>query len=922
MVVPGEMAGFGKEPAGPWDPCLAGDQGGHPVSPWRVHFMSSPTAVREIDAIPGIRRIAPSLIATLLLAWVIAIAVGGVVMAIQPFGTPLSAEPPRNAASRDMVIATAIVVLACLATALVARKVRPAAALPALLMVAAVLFVAVAAASGSLASLCVVVVGSALSWLIGEAICGLATANAAPRQRIAVAFALGVGFLGLVWLLLALAGQLNQPAVLLTSGAALVLALTARQRHWGRLFSSLRHLRPAPLSWYETVVVALVVGLITFAMLSTFVPENQSDATRQHLPIAREIWQSGAIGVFEPMSVSHQSIQGHLLFAVAYGFGDMTAAKLLQAMIGLASILGVASIAGYVAGRSAAIAGAAIFATMPIILWELGHAFIDLFPVLFTVSAVLCMLFWQADGHLPWLFLAGALAGVGFATKLNMALVLIALGAALFLVGRGPWRWRDRLLAVVALGVGALVITPWIYRNLLYTGTFPGIGIVMQHVPNLLPFPMPQPGAAPSAVDLFSPPSLPGDSVSQEFGHSLGDLIGIPWFLTFFGKDLGFPIIGRGEIGVALLMLLPFGLLAPRNRATALLGAIALGSYVTWWLTPFQITRHLLPTLAIAAAICGIGVTNLTGVQLPERLRRPILMATHAGLLLAILLTPFFFLPSPRTQMPIDLLVGEQSAEAYIAAEYPAALALAAATDQLPPDTPVAYFGGNWEAPQLYTESRLIAFPPASVGAEPEEVLRNLNSLGVRYLIWNREESLRQDWRSTLLSTPFLRNNARILAGDNNAYLIEILPESGSFWGVPALTNLLEDAYLKQVRGGKGAWKVEGKPLIAQGIVAVDRRDSLLQTLPVTPGHAYVLQAPVRCLDELANAVFGFQWLDKDGEVIGEARDDVVPGREVSEQFSWRVAPPRAASVRIELAMNGGDRCEFSAAALNDLAQP
>lgn len=864
-----------------------------------------------------------SVIATLLLGWIVVIAVGGVMLAMQPLGTPLSSEPPRNFASREMVIAAAIVTLACLAAALLARLARPAAALPALLTVAGVLFGAVAFATGSLSSLLVVVVGGVLSWLIGEAICGLAVPEMAPKARVAVAFALGAGSLGLIWLLLALAGQLNQPTVLLTSSAVLIIALAARQRHWGKLYTALRQRRATPLSWYETLLIALVVGMVTFAMFSAFVPENQSDATRQHLPIAREIWQTGSIGVFEPMSVSRQSIQGHLLFAVAYGFGGMTAAKLVQAMIGLICIVGVASLGWRVAGRRAAVIGAAVFATMPIVLWELGHAFIDMYPVLFTVTAVLCMLNWQEDGRWPWLFLAGALAGVGFATKLNMALVLIALGAALFLVGRGPWRWRNRILALIVFGFGVLVITPWLYRAYLYTGTLPGLSLVNQHLPNLLPWQLPQSGTMPTpAASQFVPPPLPSDLDPQEFGHSPGDLIGIPWFLTFFGKDLGFPIVGRGEIGVALLMLLPFGLLAPRNRASALLGAVAVGSYFTWWLTPFQIARHLLPTLAITAAICGIGVSSLTQLQMPERLQRSMLLATRVGLLLAVLLTPFYFLTSSRTQMPIGLLAGRESVDAYIASRVPAADVLAAATTLLPPDTPVAYIGGNWEAPQLYTEARLVVFPSGSVGSTPEEVRRNLNNQGVRYLIWNRSDSLRADWRSTLLSTPFLRNNARILAGANNAYLIEILPESGAYWGVPQVSNLLKDAYLKDVRGGNGAWKVDGKPLIAQGIVAVDRRGNLTQTVPVTPGHPYVLQAPVRCLDELANAMLGFQWLDADGAVIGESRDKVAPGREVTEQFAWQIALPQAASLRIELGMNGSDRCEYSAAALNDLAQP
>ena len=47
------------------------------------------------------------------------------------------------------------------------------------------------------------------------------------------------------------------------------------------------------------------------------------------------------------------------------------------------------------AGRLAAAAAAAIFATLPIVLWELGHAYVDLFPALFIAAATLAALVWQ-----------------------------------------------------------------------------------------------------------------------------------------------------------------------------------------------------------------------------------------------------------------------------------------------------------------------------------------------------------------------------------------------------------------------------------------------------------------------------------------------------------------------------------------------
>ena len=178
-------------------------------------------------------------------------------------------------------------------------------------------------------------------------------------------------------------------------------------------------------------------------MLSDFMPENDSDASRDHLPVVRDIWQSGTVGEFPALRVSRRPVHAHLLYAVAYGlagegYAGITAAKLLHAGVGLAAIVGIAGLGWLCSGRLAAVVAAALFATTPLVLWAVGHAPLDLFPVLFTVAALLCMFHWQRVGAPAWLVVAGALAGFGFAAKITMAWVAVALAAAIFLVGRKP----------------------------------------------------------------------------------------------------------------------------------------------------------------------------------------------------------------------------------------------------------------------------------------------------------------------------------------------------------------------------------------------------------------------------------------------------------------------------------------------------
>jgi len=466
------------------------------------------------------------------------------------------------------------------------------------------------------------------------------------------------------------------------------------------------------------------------------------------------------------------------------------------------------------------------------------------------------------------------------------------------------------------------VALPWAIRTALVnapqSGNSPIAGL-LGIIPPLAHFVQPMPETAGTTTQPVPVGIDPFAGLQQSFGHSPGDLLGMPWILTFQGKELGFPVIGRGEIGVALLMLLPLVYFAPRCRATAMVAVVMLASIAGWWATPFQIARHLLPSLALASALVGAGVAGLLAGPVRSRLDKALVLATRGGLLLSVILVPFFFLPSNRTQMPVSYLIGAESRQDYINRTIRSAVALQAATDLLPSDTPVVYYGGPWEAPQLYTESRLVFFPSFGMEDRPNTVLWYFEQLGTNHFIWNRADSLEVDWRSPTLSTPFLRQYTRILAGDNDAYLFEVLPAGDTTWGQPQVTNLLADPGLQDVKSKKSPWVTEGKSVIAKGIVALSRRATLTQEVTVTPGHAYLLEAPIRCLDPSGRGVLTFRWLDSNGDVVETATEEVLPGQETSDQFLWRRAPEDAASVQAEFSMAGPSRCEYSGSALYDV---
>lgn len=865
----------------------------------------------------GILRVLPLALTALLFIWFLVVTGLGLQLVAQILSGPHLDYTSPDIATPQILASAGLVYLLCLAVAVATRWRRPEATVPVTLGTGAVVVFAGATATGSLRSLLVTLVCGLLAGLLGYLILARLPRATVPATVLApLSLALGLGVLGLLSFALAIAGVLTAPVVVLSVGLVIV-GLFAVQRHHIDT-SRLRTWQYEPLSWFETLVVALATGFVSFAILMAFVPETISDAVWQHLAIVREIWQTSSIGEFSGLEVSRDPIQGHLMYAVAYGFGGPTSVTLLHTMIGLGAIAGVASLCWLLAGRAAVAVGTALFATIPMTMWLMGHGLIDFFTIVYLVASLLALLLWQRSGDRWWPIVAGAMAGFGLAAKLNMLPLIAILGLGILLIGREGSGWRERILAGIAFGCGALVALPWIVRSYQLNGTLsPKIQVVVNSLSALLGNRASTPqsvGTAPvtDAMQVYDPQAF-------SLGHSPLDLLRIPWFITFHADAHRFLVIGRGEIGVLILLLLPLIFLTPRSRGFALVAIVTLLSYVSWVFTPFQIVRHLLPTLALAAVLAGAGIAGAFSMQVVRK-RQILRWTLQSGIALGLLAAPVFFLFGVLTRFPVDLFLGRETAAAYVARAVPAAAALEAAS-ALPPDTPIAYFGRQDGGAQAYTEARLIYVEPnntlASLGSTPQDVLSSLSSLGVDHFIWNRSATTAADWRATVLSTEFLRDHTRILAGDRNAYFFEVLPQTGNAWKVQSKANLLEDPGFKKVKRTNGPWTATGTVRGKDGFVSVPVRSLVAQRVPVTGGQTYLLVASSRCPGDAGGVDLAFRWLGGDGQELGTDSEAVVPGAVGSRQFLWHRAPAAATDVSVELATHKGSKaCEFNDARL------
>lgn len=144
-----------------------------------------------------------------------------------------------------------------------------------------------------------------------------------------------------------------------------------------------------------------------------------------------------------------------------------TSVKVAQSVVGAMGVLLVAALAGRLAGPRAAIAGAAIAAVYPPLVWVSAYAYSE---AVFWPFGLLIV--WSVDRLTPVnarrpavAFASGALSGAG--VLLRAALTTFLPLAVLWIAFRRGW--RPALLFV--LGV-VVVITPWAVRNYGHHGRF------------------------------------------------------------------------------------------------------------------------------------------------------------------------------------------------------------------------------------------------------------------------------------------------------------------------------------------------------------------------------------------------------------------------------------------------------------------
>jgi hypothetical protein len=885
--------------------------------------------------LPSIRR---QIVCLALGVWILVVLVLGSRLAYQSVIQTLSAlTGPASTNRADLpgsgilpespvtfAAAALLTYLAVFLSILATRRIRPSLTLALSFLGPAVIYFLAVLTSGAIPSAlaaCVLVAGA---WMAGDL---LLRVLRIPIARVPLAagtslrVALGFGCISTATLLL---GSVNSIAFVPVSLLLLTISATWAWQHRRALTgiprsnSSIKELA-ASVSWFETLLLASSAALVTFAALASLTPESiltGSDSVRQHLPQAREIWQDHAVLVYPTIETPSASVLGASLNAVAYGLGGFTAVRILQTIASVCCLLAIAGLGATLCNRLAGIAAAACFSTIPLVLWLTGHAYPDVFAVLFICVSVQCAILWQQEGRGKWLLISGMAAGFCLATKQISAVYVIAIVIALAITARPGVSLVERCQAITLFATaGVLATVPWLVRSAILTGTFPLIDTITRQLANV-----PGPGVLNNSLSKLPVSVEPTGSTEVFPGgvtRSFAGLIAGPWDLTFKGPVSNFRVVRYGEFGILLLMLLPLIASKLRSRSLIFIAITALISYVGWVFT-IQVPRHLLPSLALLSVLAGVSIAHVADYR-GNSARNLFGQSVKTATLVGVAMTPLFLLPNVTTSFPVSVIVGATSEDAYLARVDPATAALRAATALLPPDTRVGYIG-QWQGAQSETEARLVYLGQFSangndsldtqIGDTPETILANLDQLGIQYLIWDRPDTRPQDIESTLLSGDFLLKYTRVLGGDDGVYLFALDPD-----GVESPTsrdNLLQDPGFATLRKPENVWNGTKRDVSDAGGLRPRRQVPVTQRVAVTPATPFLIVLTGACTSVADYTRVTLTWLDAKEEIIDVTTDFIASGTKSNSTLMWRVSPENAEAADLSITTAAGSPCQIS----------
>ncbi len=461
------------------------------------------------------------------------------------------------------------------------------------------------------------------------------------------------------------------------------------------------------------IAVAVCVPLLAAAvqsLVSALGPVGglDWDSLSYHLAAPKIYLHDGRIGFIAYDSHTQFPFTMEMLYTLGLAFAGPGGAKLFHWAAGWLAALAVWAWTSRlrVGGRTTPLwAGplaAAIFITPPLVMLELGTAYVDLGTTLFQFLALAAavdavqVVAGKTRVELGGVALAGVLTGFALGTKMTGLVQFGLLGLGLLYVAARTRGVDARLAAakgVLYFGVlGVAVAMPWYLKSWLWVHN-PVYPFFYSIFPRSFSWTL-QAAAAYSA-----------EQQSFGMGHGPGEFFLAPWNLAVHGRAFFVnqrSLIGDklGSLGPVWIAVLPLGFWARGlDRRVTALAAYAGASLVAWFELSHQ-ARYLIPLCAPLAVLATLVVA---GIRIPG-------VKVAAGLFLAIALGLNLSVTRPIANEAWSVVSGAKSEADYLDRSLPGLYAAANFINtELPANSRVA----------LYQETRGFYFDRKYFWANP-----------------------------------------------------------------------------------------------------------------------------------------------------------------------------------------------------------
>jgi 4-amino-4-deoxy-L-arabinose transferase-like glycosyltransferase len=546
-------------------------------------------------------------------------------------------------------------------------------------------------------------------------------------EEMPFATALGMGLLSYLVLVAGLLGQLT-----VRVGVALVLflALLGWREMVGLAQSVGALIRPKSARWTVFPLLIFLVASAALTVVGALAPSTDSDydGLVYHLAIPKLYLHHGSIHPIPWLSHANFPFLLEMLYLLGLLLDGQSLAKLFHFGCGWLTACAVFAFTRRWWGPRAGWLGAAVFASVPLIAWEMTVAYNELAFAMYAFLTVYALSRWfdqrHADPHRGWLWVAAIMCGLSLGTKMLAGAVLLFALAALAWGMERAQGIRSRLVPVALFAaIAAAVACPWYVKSYLWTGN----------------------PVYPFCYDIFggrywSAERAGAYSAAQAaFGMGKGSLafVGLPWNLTMNTRwffDLPQELRGINILlwvfGPLFLALIPALLLTGPVSAPGRLVLWFSLLYVGVWFGLTQNGRYLIPILP--------GLCACTGLSADRLLRRELLVTAAVSVALLLAMLSGLYASSVLAAPAFRVALGRESPRAYLNRNSTLYPIFEAVNRETPPDARILVLGD--EPRCFYLDRDYLLGNHADIFssqdlASPDSLLTALRRAGVSHLL-------------------------------------------------------------------------------------------------------------------------------------------------------------------------------------------